>query len=117
MQSVTSNAVYNALEQKAPKCWGVYTLNLTPRQLNTDSTFCDIIKNIYDNGYKIICFSVGWEEYQSFSYAGCGGIIIFNYSSARGFGQMWDYNTTKVKYGCCWTDTITLARYKKWEQI
>lgn len=124
MQSVSSNAVAqqvnalnNSISNRAPLTRGVYYLSLTPRQLNTDSTFCDIISNIYNQGYLLIIFSVSWDEYQTFPHPGAGGYIMFGTSSARGIGQLWEYGSRKVMYGCAWTDRIAQNSYTPWASI
>ena len=124
MQSVSSsavaqqvNAINSSLGNKASVYSGVYELGLTPRQLNEAGTFCSIIANIYNQGYKIIDFSVSWDEYTTFPHAGACGIIVFGHSSARGLGQMWEYGSRKPTYGCAWVDRIAQSSYYPWDTI
>jgi hypothetical protein len=111
MQSVTSNAVAKALAGKAPKSAGVSLHYLTPRQLNTASSFTSWVEGLENQGTRFAIFSVGWEEYQSFPYAGAIGYVMIGNSSAHGYGQLRNYGDANFTRAFYWTDSIATNRY------
>ena len=111
MQSVTSNGVAEALAGKAPDNTGVRLYYLTPRKLNTASSFTSWVKSLQTQGIAFAIFSVGWEEYSSFSYAGAMGFVMIGNSSARAYGQLRNYGDAKFTRAFYWTDEISTNRY------
>lgn len=111
MYSVSSNAVARALQGKAPVYEGVRLHYLTPRQLNTASSFTSWVKGLENQGTRFAIFSVGWEEYQSFPYAGGIGYVMIGNSSAHGYGQLRNYSDANFTRAFYWTDSIATNRY------
>ena len=99
MHSVTSNAVASALGGKADVNSGIWQTYFTPRQVNDPTWLANFVHSIFDTyGIGLILFSVGWEEYQSFSFAGAQGYIMRGLSSARAFGMMRNYDESRWTY-------------------
>jgi hypothetical protein len=117
MHSVTSGAVYSALQNKANKSAGVYYINLTPRQLNTPETITEIVSNLYNQGYRFIVFGVGWEEYETQPHPGSAGYFLLTETSASGVGFLREYNNYNYSYACHWIDYIRVDSFTGWGQI
>lgn len=120
MHSVTSGAVYSALQNKANKSAGVYYITLTPRQLNTPETITEIVSNLYNQGYRFIVFGVGWEEYETQPHAGSAGYFLLAETSANGVGFLREYNNYNYTYACHWIGHIDPNRidwFTGWVQI
>ena len=116
MYSVSSNAVAEvtnalrtAINGKASGNLPVRYLYLTPRQLNTASTLTSIVAGL---GQPCFCiFQVGWEEYQSFVYAGSSGFIIYTGGSACAYGKFRNYGDTVFTRGFYWVDAVQTSKY------
>ncbi len=109
VQSVSSGAVAEALAGKANGNLTVKHLYLTPRQLNTASTLTSIVAGL---GSPCFCtFSVGWEEYTSFPYAGSDGYILITPGSAAGFGKFRNYSDNNYTRAFRWVDSISSSRF------
>ena len=116
MQSVTSNAVAGvtdalrtAINEKANGNLSVKYLYLTPRQLNTASTFTSIVASL---DRPCLClFTVGWEEYKSFAWAGSDGYIMITSGSAYAYGKLRNYSNSNWVRTFWWTDAIEANRY------
>lgn len=111
MYSVSSNAVALALQGKAPANAGVSLYYLTPRHLNTASSFTSWVEGLRNQGITFAVFSVGWEEYQSFPYAGAIGYVMIGGSSARAYGQLRGYADANFNRAFYWIDSIETNRY------
>lgn len=111
MYSVSSDAVARALAGKAPASAGVAFSYMTPRTLNTASSFTSWAKSLENQGISFAIFSVGWEEYQSFPYAGAIGYVMIGASSARAYGQLRGYSDANFIRAFYWTDSISTSRY------
>lgn len=99
MQSVTSNAVAQALNGKADVTAGIWQAYLTPRQVNDPSWLANYAHTIFDvYGIGLILISVGWEEYTSFPFAGAQGYLMRGMSSAQVYGQLRNYADAHFTY-------------------
>jgi len=105
-----TDTLRTAINKKASGNLSVKWLYLTPRQLNTASTLTSIVADIESPCFCI--FTVGWEEYPSFSYAGaCGYILIFPSFSGVAFGKLRNYLDSNYSKAFYWVDTITTDRF------
>ena len=116
MQSVSSNAVAEvtdalrtAINGKASGNLPVKFLYLSPRELNTASTLTSIVAGL--GGPCFCIFSVGWEEYTSFPYAGSDGYILVTPGSAAGFGKFRNYGDNNYTRAFRWTDSISANKF------
>lgn len=110
MHSVTSNAVANALLNKANGHASVDVIYLTPRQLSTPSEMTSIFASKSDGIYLI---KVGWEEYESFWGAGANGYaIVTTGNSACVFGKLRDYSSPNYMKWFGWIDRVTIGSYQ-----
>lgn len=116
MNPVTSNAVAEvtdtlrtAINGKADGNLTVKYLYLTPRQLNTASTLTSIVAGL--GGPCFCLFSVGWEEYTSFPYAGTHGYILVTPGSSAGFGKLRNYGDKNYTRAFWWIDSISANRF------
>ena len=115
MQSVTSNAVYNALSRKANGNGRIDYVYFTPQQINDVNTIVSVLSARPEG--SLILFAVGWEDYQTYPYAGHSGFFMTGGTSAKAFGQMWTYSSRKVNYGCYFTDRIDNTHFAGWDSI
>ena len=117
LHSVSSDAVANALSNKANKNQGVLFINIKPKDLNTKSNLSNLVNNYYSQGYRFIVFSVTWDEYASYSHAGALGYILIGTQSAKAFAKLRDYAQDNYNYACRWTDYITESRCSGWYSL
>lgn len=99
----------SAISAKANGNGGVYFRYITPREFNTASTLTSIVAS-YPEG-SLIIISIGWEEYQSFPYAGCSGYIMIGATSCRAWGTIRNYSVANYSVAFTWTDAIDVSRY------
>jgi hypothetical protein len=120
MQSVSSNAVAttlqgyattSALSQKANGNGRIDYVYFTPRQINDANTIAAVL-NARSNG-SLIIFAVGWEEYQSYPYAGYGGYFMVGGSSSAAWGIMRSYSGPYTRH-CYFTDRIQTSTFSGW---
>ena len=109
MNAVTSNAVASALSGKADGSGSIYFAYFTPRQFNNASFLSNYVGGLQPG--TLVIFSVGWEEYSSFSFAGSGGYIIKCSGSAQCWGQFRNYGDRKYTYGFHWVDSTSSNRF------
>ena len=118
MNAVTSNAVAGALSGKANVNSGIVRINLEPRQINDISYLSSLLHSYFEEqGYSLIVFGIGWEDYQSYPYAGSMGYFMFGTSSARAYGQLRNYSDANYIRSISWTDSIETSRCSGWVAI
>ncbi len=89
-----------------------------PRQINDIGYLSDFLRAQFDNhGVKLILYSVGWEDYQSYPYAGSMGYFMYGGGSARAYGQARRYSENNFARAITWTDKITPDRCSGWVGI
>lgn len=112
MNAVTSNAVYGVLQEKADVDRGILQVTFTPQQVNDPTWLANYVHDIFDTEHiPLILFSVGWEDYQSYSHAGSQGYFMRGISSARVFGQMREYSQPNWKYYTYGIDNYTVLSW------
>lgn len=115
MRAVTSNAVNAALAGKASFFEGVLSLFFTPRQIEDMQYLADILWRYFvTEGRRLIIFSVGWEEAESFHFAGCMGYFMNGGGSARAFGKIRYYSSADYINSIYWYDSIDPAHTNGW---
>ena len=116
MHSVTSNAVANSvsnlqnqINEKAGGNGYFRSAYFTPAQFNDPAFLTNYIAQ-FATGTMIV-FCIGWEDYQSYPYAGHTGYIIIAGSSGYAFGFLKQYASANYTQSFYWIDSPTVDRF------